>query len=468
MWHRFNGYVEKERLFAGCGKLLLAVSGGVDSVVLLHLTVRYARENPPLELGIAHCNFHLRGEESLRDEAFVRRLASAYGIPLFTTSFDTGAYAARHGVSIEMAARELRYGYFSELMRVQGFDACLLAHHADDNAETFFINLFRGSGVKGLRGMLPCGGENARYLRPLLFARRKEIVCYAAGQALDFVEDSTNDEEVYLRNKIRHSVLPVLERCSPGFTEKLVQSMASLRLADSLLDDWYAEAEKQLVRKVRGEGKGAVWLKNLVGKDLEVKSEEFISVRSLSALPKQELFWELYLRRRGFSRRQSAQIQDNAQNGQAGKLFFNTDGTAFLLREAEGWRCFFLEKDMRRQTVSVQAPVYEEGLREITSPQEVYSDADTVYLAYEKLQFPLVWRHWQAGDRFIPLGMHGFKKLSDFFTDLRLGRGEKDEVWLLCSGADIVWVAGFRMDNRYRIDLSDLPRKAWVVKLKKA
>ncbi len=454
MWRRFNGFVEKERLFAGCGKLLLAVSGGVDSVVLLHLMVRYVKESASLTLGIVHCNFHLRGNESDRDEAFVRRLASSYGIPLFVSSFDTGSHALRHGISIEMAARELRYGYFSELMRAEGFDACLLAHHADDNTETFFINLFRGSGVKGLRGMLPCSGRETVYLRPLLFARRAEIVAYAEQEGLEHVEDSTNAEPIYLRNKIRHSVLPVLEECSPGFSDKLNQSMHTLRAVDALVEDWYAAALKRTVRVENIDEEKGIW-------------QEFLPVKAVARLqPHKVLFWELYLRERGFSRQQIGQIVENEEKGISGKTFFNTGGTGFLLREPEGWR--WMARKISGAGMADREPACGQECQMISCRQDISPDSDTVYLDYEKLQFPLYWRHWRPGDRFRPLGMKGFRKLSDFFGDLRIGRREKDRIWLLCSGQDIVWVAGYRMDDRYKIDLSSLPQKAWVVKLKQA
>lgn len=443
MYGRFVEYVEREQLFAGCRRLLLAVSGGVDSVVMLHLLCRYMKEHGGLEAAVAHCNFHLRGEESLRDEKFVRKLSEENGLPLFAISFQTTEYAREHKVSIEMAARELRYAYFSDLMRSQAMDACLLAHHADDNAETFFINLFRGSGLKGLRGMLPKNEADARYLRPLLFARRCEILQYATANKLDFVEDSTNAQTLYLRNRVRHSVLPAIEHCSPGFTDKLVQSMQSLRAVDALVDDWFSNVCAQVVES-KGEG------------------EEFISQRKVDHIaPHQDLFWELYLRQKAFNRGQIAQISENFKSGIAGKKFYNSDGSGFLLREPEGWRW-----TVRKCGNPEEKPLFAEEKLVLKSKEEINPDSSIAYLAFDRLQFPLSWRHWQAGDRFRPLGMKGFRKLSDFFGDLHIGIREKENVWLLCSGKDIVWVAGYRVDDRYKVDFSKPGEKTvWKITL---
>ena len=451
MWRRFNGFVTKEHLFAGRRKLLLAVSGGLDSVVLLHLMARYARENTSLRLAVVHCNFHLREQESDRDERFVCRLAQDYGVPFFVASFDTETYARQQGISVEMAARELRYGYFSELIQKEGFDACLLAHHADDNAETFFINLFRGSGVKGLRGMLPCSGKEAVYLRPLLFARRAEITAYAEQEGLEHVEDSTNAELMCVRNRVRHEVLPMLERYGEGFVGKLNQSMQTLRLADALISDWFARlSDRMVVRENPQEaGKG---------------TPEFIPMERLPlAGEHQDLFWELYLRGHAFNRQQIEQIAVNRENGISGKRFYNADGSGFLLREPEGWR--WLPQGFGEHETG---PLHEEAKVEVLRKEDMDTGPDVAYLDFDKLEFPLSWRHWRPGDRFCPLGMKGFRKLSDFFKDLHLGGVQKERAWLLCSGKDIVWVAGYRIDNRYKLDFSTAGRKtAWVVRLRK-
>ncbi len=451
MYGRFVEYVEKEQLFAGCKRLLLAVSGGVDSVVLLHLMSRYAREHAGLELAAAHCNFHLRGEESMRDEEFVRSLTRHSGIPLFFAGFQTEDYAQKRGISVEMAARELRYAFFEELLagkETEAFDACLLAHHANDNAETFFINLFRGSGVKGLKGMLPQSPDR-RYIRPLLFALRSDIVAYAQENRLDFVEDSTNAQPMCVRNRVRHNVLPVLERYCEGFVPKLNQSMQTLRLADALISDWFNHLSDKMVEREKA-------------RDAATETPEFIPVEKLAlAGAHQDLFWELYLRGHAFNRQQIEQIAENRKNGISGKRFYNADGSGFLLREPEGWR--WLPQGV---TALQTEPLHKEAKMEILRKEDMDTSPDVAYLDFNKLQFPLSWRHWMPGDRFCPLGMKGFRKLSDFFKDLHLGAVQKEKVWLLCSGKDIVWVAGYRIDNRYKLDFSTPGLKtAWVVRM---
>lgn len=510
LYKEFIRYIQTGQILKGRSRLLLAVSGGADSVVLLHLFHQLLERGAyidglgsPLVLGIAHCNFHLRGEESNRDENFVRELASRYRLPLHCISFDTEAYAREHRLSIEMAARELRYGFFSRLMQGDepenpAYDACVLAHHADDNAETFFINLFRGSGVKGLRGMLPVSvtGKGEVYLRPLLFARRNQIEAYARAHSLEYVTDSTNQEEIYLRNKIRHTVLPVLENICEGFSEKLTQSMGTLRAVDSLLDEWYEKQESFCVIKMLdfdhdSNFQGFSSFMNKYGHSYdEVKYGEFIPSLRLESLGlHKNLFLELYLRQRGFNRGQIFQILENINRGESGKFFENVDHSVFLLRESLGWRCLFLEtkkhsldypkpveKDTELTVLMEKEPLCRQYSIERLKKCDIDKSQKKVYLNYGMLQFPLRWRHWCPGDRFKPLGMKGFKKLSDFFKDVKIGMMERDAVWLLCSGDDIVWVAGYRLDERYKIvfpidsnnDSSESDTfvgKVWVVEL---
>lgn len=496
LYKEFIRYIQTRQILKGRSCLLLAVSGGADSVVLLHLFHQLLERGTyieglvsPLVLGIAHCNFHLRGEESDRDEQFVRELASRYGLPLHCISFDTEAYAREHRLSIEMAARELRYGFFSRLMQpdtsgTSPYDACVLAHHADDNAETFFINLFRGSGVKGLRGMLPVSvtGTGEVYLRPLLFARRNQIEAYARAHSLEYVTDSTNREEIYLRNKIRHTVLPVLENVCEGFSEKLVQSMDSLRRVDSLLDTCYVQWKSLCVRvesscsdsQFQGEVSPSIpssFLDRYGFGGYSVRTCEIISQQAVDSLfPHHELFLELYLRHWGFSRSQITQVLHNYSSGEPGKVFENALHSVLLLRENQGWKLWELfrenelackkgkislsaEDAVSRSTESI-GPQCSMEVREVSFRSQLVLSPHVANLDYYKLKKPLYWRHWQVGDRFIPFGMKGFRKLSDFFKDMKLNLAEKDAVWLLCSGNDIVWVAGYRIDNRYAVDFS--------------
>ena len=487
MYREFLRYIEKERLFAGRKRLLLAISGGVDSVVLSHLMWRYGQQHD-VAVDWVHCNFHLRGDESERDEAFVRSWAEQLGCRLFVRSFDTLAYVREKKVSVEMAARELRYAYFAERMQAESLDACLLAHHADDNVETFFINLFRGSGLKGLRGMQPCSASRSHvYLRPLLFARRADILKYAKENSIAFVEDSTNREEFYLRNRIRLSLLPVLESVGPGAVRKMTQSMETLRAADSLVDDWFRMQKETLVRYPAEDLDRAFLAKlglNPVLRDRIPSRQEYLDRGGLARLGRHEaLFWELYLREKAFNRSQISQILANGELGTSGAFFENSDNSGILLREQSGWRWIALEESpsacgnaSRRESrlfsdsfsiareqdfpaspvpglfKGLEGPVFRTEVKTLFAKSDLDPGPERAYLNYDKLHFPLYWRHWMAGDRFKPLGMKGFKKLSDFFSDLKLSRLEKEQVWLLCSGQDIVWVAGYRIDERYKLE----------------
>ncbi|MEG1717139.1 MAG: tRNA lysidine(34) synthetase TilS [Bacteroidales bacterium] len=451
MLREFIRYINKEQLFADGDSLLLAVSGGVDSVVLTDLMCRLA-DSRQFSIALAHCNFHLRGQDSNRDEKFVLELASHYGLPLYKTSFDTITYAQDHGISIEMAARDLRYDFFSNILREHHFRACVLAHHADDNAETFFINLLRGTGLKGIRGMLP---QKDQYIRPLLFARRADIESYAERHKLVHVEDLTNAEDIYLRNKIRHRLIPMLEDLNGNFITHLERTMSVLRYTETVTNAWFLAMEKE-------------WVK------IESEKEEFISANSWKNSGELKfLFWEMYLRKNGFSVGQIKQIVENIETGISGKFFENTEKNCRVYREQNGVRLLFNDKKARQEQegcatiknqISLQGPCVEEESRILYHSQDIPRAANIACLDYEKLQFPLSWRHWQQGDYFYPLGLKGKQKLSDFFSNAKVPETQKKGIWLLCSGADIVWIMGYRIDDRYKIQFSDKKeKKAWVV-----
>ena len=323
MYARFLQYVRRHRLFDGRERVLVAVSGGVDSTVLLHLLVRAVRQGAlPLELAVAHCHFQLRGAAADGDQAFAEALAREAGLPFYTVRFDTLSHAGAQAVSVEMAARELRYGFFKQCMAQDGWQACALAHHADDQAETLYLNLLRGTGLKGLRGMQPVQGA---YIRPLLFARRAEIEAYAAAQGLTYRTDATNADDDYLRNRVRHHLLPLCQQLNPQAVAHAAQTAVSLQRDEAVLSAWYAAAEARLVEK------------------REDVPAEFIAKRKIRRFHGEVgeaaclCFWEWYLKARDFNQEQIEQIIQNYLDGEGGKTFDDRFGRRTLARTPQGW-----------------------------------------------------------------------------------------------------------------------------------
>ena len=465
LYRQFCDYVESERLFEGRKKLLIALSGGPDSMVLSHLMFRYnvhSERGKDLELALIHCNFKLRGEDSDRDAECARDWASALGWPFFEESFDTEAYAAQKKISIEMAARELRYDYFARVAREEKFDACLLAHHADDNTETFFINLARGTGLRGLRGMLPVsrgGGAttpealNTVYIRPLLFAEHDAILRYARDYHVEYRIDKTNADSTFLRNAFRNTLFPLLDKIAPRFRAHLTRDMEMLRGIDAALEDWYDAISEDCVKQDR--------------------NEEFVSVEVEDDLgtSRFRLFFEIFLMRRNFNAEQIGQILRNYRRGTSGREFVNRDASVLLIREPAGWRCVHAVKGEYEPILSPfvlpeKTPACKEGKREMLIIDPIDPSPRKAFLNMDRLQFPLTWRHWIPGDKFKPLGTKGFKKLSDFFKEQKISEADRQKVWLLCSGNDIVWVAGYRIDDRYKLVFpASGVTDAWVVEL---
>lgn len=403
MYARFLQYISQNKLIDKKNKpsLLLAVSGGLDSMVLLHLFKRAVDSSAlNLDLAIAHCNFSLRGEESGEDAKFVQTAAQKLGLEIFLAKFQTKEYAQKEAISIEMAARDLRYNFFRELMQTKGFDLCALAHHKDDLVETQCINLLRGTGIKGLCGILPKRDE---YIRPLLFARRAEIEAYAKANGIEYRTDSTNLTDDYLRNKIRHRLLPLLEELNPRVVNRMAMSSRSFCRSQKVLEDWYLKCEGELVRGgdlagalagglgvagaafgggvgacagAFGGGVGAFGSAALVGVDAggvsgeasaaigvsgvgsgqasaqtsaqtlvqTTEENQNIEVIAKTAIKKFvargecfEAFFEMYLQRRNFTAEQIEQIISNWNFGEANKVFDDRDGRRSLMRTSKAW-----------------------------------------------------------------------------------------------------------------------------------
>lgn len=429
MLRKIDNYIKRNGLLSGEKPVLVGLSGGADSVALLDILSRLGY--PCVAL---HCNFHLRGEEADRDEAFARRFAESKGVPFYKVDFDTVAYAKERHLSIEMAARELRYAWFERERERLGGQAIAVAHHRDDNAETALMNLLRGSGIRGLGGMRP---KNGFIVRPLLSVSRSDILAWLAEQGLGYVTDSTNLSEEYTRNFIRLRVLPLLEEVNPSASAAIARSAEHLAEATELYD--YAlrmAGERVLV----ADGK--------------------LSIAALREFPAPAtLLYEL-LKAYGFTRQVVEEVFASL-DGESGKRFYSV--THRLVKD----RAFLLveplpEKRKGSASYQVYPPVADVDSPIALSFQLVPFSADTTIprerrvacLDYDKLRLPLTLRHWREGDWFIPFGMRGRKKLSDYFSDRKYSLPEKERAWLLCDGETVVWLVGERIDNRFRVDKS--------------
>ncbi len=427
MLQRFTTYIKDNNLFNQADTVLVGVSGGIDSVVLLDLL-----DKAGFAVAIAHCNFRLRGADSDLDEKFVAGLARKYDVSVFKTAFDTSGYARENKISIEMAARELRYQWFETIRATHHFDCIAVAHHRDDQLETFFLNLARGTGLTGLTGMRP---KNGKIVRPLLFASREEIEHYRHENFLDFREDLSNQATDYQRNKIRHNLLPVMDKLNPSFREGLVKTMGYLEDVSTIYD----RAIQQTWERVA----------------LRHGNDYHISIPELKLLEPLPTYLFEFLKQYGFNSVVVTEIVSSL-DGISGKQFFSPDYR--LVRDRDSLILTPLSPPNRKQFY------LEEGMQELVSPvhlkvsvlpkKDKFKIPDSQFIACidrDQVQLPLLIRRWQSGDYFKPLGMNGLKKISDFFIDMKLSLPEKENVWILANGEQVVWIIGHRLDDRYKI-----------------
>ncbi len=426
MLPRFLKYVSEEGLFQPQHKILLAVSGGVDSMVLLNLF-----HESGFEFGVVHCNFQLRGKESDSDELFVADYIKRHGIEFYTKSFDTEAYAKLESISIEMAARQLRYEYFEEIRQQNGFNFIATAHHQDDVIETFFINLVRKTGIKGLTGIKPKSGN---LVRPLLFANRKEILDYAFDKEIVFREDSSNNTTIFRRNFIRHNILPQFDELLLAARENIIASIGHLKEVEEVFLETI-ESEKQDVIAIKGEV-------------IEVNIENLLQ----SKFPKILLFEILYEYQ--FNSAVINEVHDSLKE-QPGKKFYSAgyrvvkDREILIVSKKEEYigRNTYINKDDQKinEPIRLKFELFEAEGYKIPKSDII------ACLDFDKLDFPLIIKKWQQGEYFQPLGMSGFKKLSDFFIDKKLSIPEKENTHILYSGDKVAWIIGKRIDNRFRV-----------------
>ncbi|HTA62853.1 MAG TPA: tRNA lysidine(34) synthetase TilS [Bacteroidia bacterium] len=428
----FTSYIQSNKLFDKHNKLLVAVSGGTDSMVLCSLLA-----NTGFSFSVAHCNFNLRGAEADNDEKFVLEYCKKNKIKCFSKKFETAVYAKNKGISIQMAARELRYSWFNELITSNDFDYLLTAHHANDNIETFFINLLRGSGINGLKAILP---KKDKTVRPLLFATRIEIEGYLKENKILFREDSSNKEDKYLRNHLRLQVIPALKKINPSFEKTVSAEIEILQQTNLILQK---EVEKQRKKLL-----------------LKEDSAHKINIEQLEKTIASKLILFELIKDFGFNSSQANDVY-NSLKAQSGKVFTSETHTIikdreFLLikkNEQENQSDIFINEN----TTSIKSPIkikIEFTKGSIDSIPKKDFKANKAFIDADKLVFPLILNKWQLGDKFKPLGMKGFKKVSDFFTAEKASLFDKQNQYILRCNKDIVWLVGKRVDDRFKVNTS--------------
>ena len=429
MVERFKKFVEKENLISSNGRTLLAVSGGVDSVVMCHLFKKAG-----FDFGIAHCNFKLRGDESDDDAEFVKALSEELEVSYFETSFDTETYASQNKISIQEAARNLRYDWFEKIRSENGFDHIATAHHIDDSLETVLYNFTKGCGIRGLHGILP---KKEKIIRPLLFASKKEILEFTEKQNIEYREDASNASHKYARNAIRHQVIPELEKINPSLSKTSAENIQRLRETEQLFN--YAI---ELFKKEVTETKQGNFL---------------IYVQKLLRTPAPATLLYEFLRPYGFNNDQAQQMLQSIEN-QSGAMFYSKTHEAlldrFLFIVKNNEKPVQTEFLIRKSDTSLKAGNQDFSFEIINDEPDIFpTEKNTAQFDCFQLTFPLRMRRWKEGDSFYPLGMKGKrKKISDLFTDEKISRFDKEQTWILeTSQGRICWVVGLRMDDRYKV-----------------
>lgn len=416
-------YISDNQLLKNNARVIVGVSGGADSIALLDILYVLG-----YECIVAHCNFHLRGQESYRDEYFVEKVAANYNMEYLSANFDTKKYIEEELISVEMAARELRYAWFEKIRKKYDAACIAVAHHQDDSVETVLINLIRSTGIRGLTGISPINGK---VIRPLLCIYRSDILEYIDAHKLEFVVDSTNKEDLYIRNKIRLNVIPLLQSINPSVVQSINKTSENLLQTEKIYNI-YIDSVKQ---KIFNNNKISI-------ADLLEEKE-----------PRTILFEILFPF--GFNSPTVDNIFDSIEK-QSGKVFYSNNYQ--LIKD----RDFFLVEPIENQTdITYNIFGYDDivtkpialNFIEIrnSSDLQIERNKNIVYIDKSKLSYPLTIRKWKQGDKFIPFGMKGHKKISDYFSDHKFSLIDKKNIWLLCTHDDIVWIIGERADNRFRI-----------------
>ena len=433
MINNIKQFIAEKNLCKKDDRILLAISGGADSICLFFVL---------RELGyyfeLAHCNFKLRAKESDDDEAFVRLLAKQYEVKIHVKNFDTEKYSRENKISIQMAARDLRYNWFDELLSNNKLDYVATAHHKDDSIETFFINLIRGSGINGLTGIRE---KSNLIIRPLLNISRDEIELYLRKKNQLFRNDSSNSNVKYLRNKIRLHLVPLLKEMNPNIKQIISDEISILDSVSKIFQEQVECKRKELLKK-----KEEIY---------QIKIADLLKVDNLEVY-----FFEIL---KPFNFKEVKQII-RSFNSQSGKKFLSATHQLIIDREL----IFISELETKDGVIKIDKTDLEilHPLRfkfSISEDNKIIKNSKIAKLDFDKLSFPLTLRKWRDGDKFKPFGMRNFKKLSDFFVDEKYSILDKQKQWILCSGDDIVWLVGKRIDDRYKIDTNT--KKVYIAKL---
>lgn len=428
MFKEFQSFVNKEDLFNANEKILLGVSGGIDSVVMVELFSKSG-----FDFGIAHCNFRLRGQESNDDNVFVEKLSKKYHVPFYSKKFETTAFADKNSISIQMAARELRVKWFEELLLKCGYMYYATAHHLDDQIETLLNNYLRGTGISGLHGIL---AKRNNLIHPMLFCYRKQIEAFANQNQLIYRTDSSNKKTDYTRNQIRHQLIPAIKNIYPKYQKTITENIQRIRQIETIYNRHILE----------------------IVKELKVKNKEIIYIpidKLLKLQPIETYTYEL-IKSYGFNYSNAVDIVNTIDSG-PGKYFVSgthkitIDRTELIIekRNNTDQMEYQIEKD---ESFLVNPIKLKMQSLDKTSDFDISKNPHIANLDYQKLKYPLKLRRWKKGDYFYPLGMNQKKLISDFFIDNKISVPDKEKAWLLVSDEQIVWIVGYRIDNRYKIN----------------
>ena len=427
MIDKISDFIQEQGLCGPQHRLLAAVSGGIDSAVLCDALSRLG-----FFFAVAHCHFGLRGEEADADETFVKKLAKKYKVPFYSEHFRAREFAEAQKVSVQMAARTLRYAWFARIRQQEGYDFIVTAHHSNDTAETVLLNLTKGTGIAGFHGI---PARNGSVIRPLLCLNKAEIQAYVAKRGLVWREDSSNTSIKYQRNLIRQEVIPLLKNINPNFERTLQQTVTKMQGVEAVFQAYVAQARQQALRQ-----------------ENDVAFMDIASLRQLTGLP---VVLHEILRPFQFSYAVTAEVIASFQ-AISGKIFFSPthvlvkdrDQLVLTPRSLTDYVNYRISKDQR----ILETGTFRLHLRQVPAEEHVLNkNPQIAALDAELLQFPLQLRKWQEGDWFMPLGMTGKKKLSDFLIDRKVPLNLKEQVLVLVSGQAVAWVVGFRPDNRFKI-----------------